>query len=76
MNRGLPAVTPRKLIAALQRAGFAVDRTSGSHYLLRHAADPTRSVTVAYHASDIKAKTLRAILRQAGLTVDELTDLL
>ncbi len=76
MSRGLPAVTPRKLIAALQRAGFAIDRTSGSHYLMRHAADPARSVTVAYHTADIKPKTVRAILRQAGLTAEELVDLL
>ncbi len=52
MSRGLPAVTPRKLIAALQRAGLAGDRTSGSHYSLRHAGDPTRSVTSRPTTSD------------------------
>jgi len=76
MSGGLPAVTPRKLIAALERAGFVIERTSGSHYLLRHASDPTRSVTVVYHAADLKPKTLRATLRQAGLSVEELSELL
>jgi predicted RNA binding protein YcfA (HicA-like mRNA interferase family) len=76
MSGGLPVVTPRKLIAALERAGFVITRTSGSHYLLKHLSDPTRSVTVAYHASSLKPKTLRSVLRQAGLTVSELIDLL
>jgi predicted RNA binding protein YcfA (HicA-like mRNA interferase family) len=68
MSGGLPVTTPRKLIAALERAGFVIARTSGSHYLLKHPADPTCRVTVAYHPGSIKPKTLRAILRQAGLT--------
>jgi predicted RNA binding protein YcfA (HicA-like mRNA interferase family) len=76
MSGGLPAVTPRKLIAALERAGFVIERTSGSHYLLRHTSDPARSVTVAYHATDLKPKTLRAALRQAELSVEELIELL
>ena len=32
------------------------------------SSDPARSVTVAYHAGSLKPKTLRAVLRQAGLT--------
>jgi predicted RNA binding protein YcfA (HicA-like mRNA interferase family) len=76
MSGGLPVLTPRKLIAALERAGFFIERTSGSHYLLKHPADPNRSVTVAYHSADIKQKTLRSILRQAGLTAEQLGDLL
>jgi len=76
MTGGLPVVTPRKLIAALERAGFAIARTSGSHYLLKHPSDPTRSVTVAYHTGSLKPKTLRSVLRQARLTAEELIDLL
>jgi predicted RNA binding protein YcfA (HicA-like mRNA interferase family) len=76
MTGGLPVVTPRKLIRALERAGFYIDRTSGSHYLLRHPSDPMRRVTVAYHASEIKPKTLGSILRQARLTAKQLAELL
>ena len=76
MSGGLPVTTPRKLIAALERAGFVIARTSGSHYLLKHPADPTRRVTVAYHSGAVKPKTLQAVLRQARLTAEELIDLL
>ena len=76
MSRGLPVTTPRKLIAALERAGFVIARTSGSHYLLKHPDAPLRSVTVAYNTGTIKPKTLRSILRQADMTADELIDLL
>lgn len=38
--------------------------------------DPGRWVIVAYHNRDINPKTLRSIIRQAGLTIDEFIDLL
>ena len=77
MNPGLPAVNGRRVIRALQRAGFVVDRIAGSHHLLVHQDDPRLLVTVPMHAGrDIKAGTLRGIIRQAGLTVEEFRDLL
>lgn len=72
----LPVITPRQLIRALEKGGFFVHRTSGSHYLLRHHSDPKRQATVAYHAASMKPGTLRSILRQAGITADELIRLL
>jgi predicted RNA binding protein YcfA (HicA-like mRNA interferase family) len=42
-----------------------------------HTDDPTRNVTIPIHAGrDIKTGTLRAIVRQAGLTVEEFVALL
>ena len=73
---GLPVVRPRQLIRALERAGFFVHHIRGSHYYLRHPERPGVLVTVPYHGRDLKRGTLRAILRQAGLTPDELRDLL
>ena len=72
----LPAVKPRELIRALERAGFFVHHVTGSHYYLKRPDDPTLRVTVAYHNKDLKRGTLRAILREAGLTADELLRLL
>jgi predicted RNA binding protein YcfA (HicA-like mRNA interferase family) len=40
--RALPALSDRTVIAALERAGFEVVRTKGSHRFLRHRDDPTR----------------------------------
>lgn len=77
MNSGLPAVNGRRVLRALQRAGFAVDRVAGSHHLLVHKDDPRLIVTVPIHgARDLKPGTLRGIIRQAGLSVEEFRDLL
>jgi predicted RNA binding protein YcfA (HicA-like mRNA interferase family) len=74
--RALPAVSGRTVIAALERAGFEVIRTKGSHHLLRHRADPSRQTIVPAHRRDLPPGTLRAILRQANLAIAEFLDLL
>ncbi len=74
--RRLPALKPREVIRALERAGFFVDHVTGSHYRLKHRHDPRRFTVVPYHAKDLKRPLLRAIIKQAGLTVDEFLDLL
>ncbi len=71
----LPVLSGRELIRALERSGYEVDRQKGSHIVLRHADPPHRRLTVPDH-KEIKKGTLRAILRQAGLTPDELALLL
>jgi len=77
MNQRLPSLKVREVIRTLERAGFVVSRTSGSHCRLVHAIDPTRKVTVPPHSgTDLKRGTLRAIITQAGLTVEEFIELL
>jgi predicted RNA binding protein YcfA (HicA-like mRNA interferase family) len=73
---GLPVVRPRQLIRALERAGFFVHHIRGSHHYLRHPDRPGILITVPVHTRDLKRGTLRAILRQAGLTPDDLRSLL
>ena len=73
---GLPVVTPRQLIRVLERAGFSVHHVRGSHHYLRHPDKPGVLVTIPYHGRDLKRGTLRSILRQAGISVSELADLL
>jgi predicted RNA binding protein YcfA (HicA-like mRNA interferase family) len=68
----LPAVDGRRVVRALRNAGFMVDRIVGSHHVLVHPGDPARTVTVPVHSGrDLKPGTLRAIIRQAGFTVEE-----
>jgi predicted RNA binding protein YcfA (HicA-like mRNA interferase family) len=76
MNQRLPALTARDVIRALQRAGFRESRTSGSHCRLVHTRDPARKVTLAIHSGDLKRGTLRGIIAQAGLSVEEFLELL
>ena len=69
----LPQVSGPRLVRALERAGFLQLRQAGSHVTLRHSVDLTRRTTVPVHGSKaVRPGTLRAILRGAGLTVDEL----
>jgi predicted RNA binding protein YcfA (HicA-like mRNA interferase family) len=49
---------------------------SGSHHVLKHPDRPALRVVVPCHVGDIKRGTLRNILRQANLTVDDLIALL
>jgi predicted RNA binding protein YcfA (HicA-like mRNA interferase family) len=73
----LPVVNGRRVIGALTRAGFRVDRIVGSHHVLIFSGDRSRTVTVPVHSGrDLKPGTLRSIVRQAGLTVEEFAALL
>lgn len=73
----LPAVDGNRVVRALSRAGFVVDRVVGSHHVMVRPGQPARTVTVPVHAGrDLRPGTLRAIVRQAGLTVEEFCALL
>jgi predicted RNA binding protein YcfA (HicA-like mRNA interferase family) len=75
--RRLPALDGRSAVRALEKTGFTVVRTSGSHVRLVHSADASRQTTVPVHkGKDLPRGTLRDIIEQAGLTVDEFLDLL
>jgi predicted RNA binding protein YcfA (HicA-like mRNA interferase family) len=70
----LPRISGRQCIAARGRAGFEVRRQRGSHIVLRRR-DPFAQVVVPDH-SELDRGTLRAILRQADLSVEHLLELL
>jgi len=66
----LPTLSARKIIQALERAGFVDDGQKGSHYFLRH---PVKRVTTAVpiHGKDVKRSLMKLILKQAAMTEDE-----
>jgi predicted RNA binding protein YcfA (HicA-like mRNA interferase family) len=71
MPKELPALRPQAVVRILERAGFVKWRQKGSHLTLYRASD-RRALTVPVHFSKTVPKgTLRAIIRQAGLTVEE-----
>jgi predicted RNA binding protein YcfA (HicA-like mRNA interferase family) len=70
----LPQISGMECVKALQRAGYEVRRQKGSHIILTRQ-DPYRLVSVPNHKT-LKSGTLRAIISQAGLTVEEFLDLL
>ncbi len=70
----LPQVSGAEIVRALQKLGFTVRRRHGSHIILRRD-DPFAQTVVPDHRQ-IDRGTLRAILRQTGVTTDELIKLL
>ena len=75
MSPHLPVVSGRKLVKALSKVGYLEDHQTGSHIILRHELPPHRRITIPNHA-EIARGTLRGILRETGLTVGELRELL
>ncbi|MFN0148638.1 MAG: type II toxin-antitoxin system HicA family toxin [Dehalococcoidia bacterium] len=71
----VPVVRPVQVVRGLERAGFVVSRQSGSHQFLVHR-DSGRRTTVAIHNRDMSPPMLRAVLKQAGLSVNEFLTLL
>lgn len=65
----LPRLSGREVVKALMRVGYEQDRQRGSHIILRQIASPHRRIVVPDH-DEVAKGTLRAIIRQAGLTVD------
>jgi predicted RNA binding protein YcfA (HicA-like mRNA interferase family) len=66
----LPRISGREVVKALSKAGYGFDHQRGSHIVLRHTDPPHRRLTIPDH-DEVAKGTLRAIIRQAGLTVDE-----
>lgn len=70
----MPVVSGHEAVKALQRLGFTALRTKGSHVFLARD-DPFVGVTVPLHR-DLDRGTLRAIIRSAGLTIEQFTEAL
>ena len=69
MSGKLPRISGRLCIKTLEKAGFYFKRQESSHIVLRRD-DPFGQTVVPDH-KELDRGTLRAIIRQAGLSVDE-----
>jgi predicted RNA binding protein YcfA (HicA-like mRNA interferase family) len=72
--RKLPPISGRECVKALNKANFYRKRQQGSHIILRRD-EPFAQVVVPDH-KELDRGTLRAIIRQSGLTLDEFVNLL
>jgi len=68
----LPALTGQQVLTILQRRGFVAVRQSGSHVVLKHP-DGRRTTVPIHPGRDLGRGLLRQIMRDANLTVDDLT---
>ncbi|HAG51413.1 MAG TPA: hypothetical protein DHU69_10035 [Deltaproteobacteria bacterium] len=67
MNK-LPRISGRECVKVLNKERFYFKRQEGSHIILRRD-NPFAQVVVPDH-KELDRGTLRAIIRQAGLTVE------
>ena len=70
----LPRAKGREIVRALERRGFVVDRTRGSHVFLKHPDG--RATAVPVHSGETLGPACCVPLRDVEMSVDELIDLL
>jgi predicted RNA binding protein YcfA (HicA-like mRNA interferase family) len=70
----LPVISGAVCIKVLGKIGFVVDRQRGSHVILVRE-DPRTTICVPDYP-ELDRGTLRAIIRQVDLSVNEFVDLL
>jgi predicted RNA binding protein YcfA (HicA-like mRNA interferase family) len=71
----LPAVRPKDLARVARKLGFVLDRQKGSHAVYLRAAD-RRRVVIPMHNRDLKPGTLHGLVRDLGISAEELVGLL
>lgn len=77
MSPKMPHVTGKQIERAILHAGWSLHHSRGSHFYYRHPEHQGKQITIPIHAGEIvPQKTLRSILEQADLTLDEFTKLL
>jgi predicted RNA binding protein YcfA (HicA-like mRNA interferase family) len=68
----LPSLTVREVIRKLRKAGFVFDRQAkGSHEIWYNPKTRRRTTVPNHPGATIPKGTLRAIITQSGLTIDE-----
>jgi predicted RNA binding protein YcfA (HicA-like mRNA interferase family) len=61
----LPVISGSDAVKAFRKAGYEFDRQRGSHFIIRRSDH-----------NELAKGTLRALLREAGLTVEEFFEFL
>ncbi len=72
----LPSLTAREVVRALKRVGFIEDRQRGSHLVLIQPETKAMTVVPMHRGKTLKVPLLRAILRDARLSLQEFLELL
>jgi len=71
----LPIISGKAVVKALKKLRYELDHQTGSHMILRQQKEPFRRLTIPNH-KELSKGTLRAIIRQAGLTRKEFLQLI
>jgi len=76
MSPKLPVVTGKELARVVVKLGFGFRRQKGSHAIYVHPLNKTRVVIPMHAGAAIKPKTLRGIIQDLKVTVEEFAALL
>ena len=71
----LPVLTARELISILTRLGFERSHQRGSHLTLQRATDHRRATVPVHAGRTLKKGLLKGLLKDIGLSVEELNRL-
>jgi len=71
----LPRLTAREICSVLEKLGFSIARQSGSHIIYKNSEG--RRATVPFHGTKtLHPKILKSILKDTGLSIEDLEKLL
>ena len=71
-----PRISGKVAVQLLEKQGYVLIRIRGSHYYLRKSGSTALVVIPVHGNRDLPAGTLRAIIRQAGMTVEQFAALI
>lgn len=74
MTPKFPTATPKDVVRVALRLGFVFRRQRGSHAIYVRASDQAR-VVIPMHRGELKMKTLRGIIQDLKISVEEFTNL-
>lgn len=69
-----PSISPRRLIRILEKLGFVHVHGDGSHLIFAHADG--RKTVVSMHGKDVPLGTMRGIIKDLHMTVEDFRKLL
>lgn len=75
MSDRLPTLRPEQVIHKLRRAGFVFDRQAKGSHEIWYNPQTHRRVVVPNHPRDLPRGTMRKIIQQSGLMVEEFNEL-
>ncbi|MFQ5987643.1 MAG: type II toxin-antitoxin system HicA family toxin [Dehalococcoidia bacterium] len=72
----LPVIKPREAIKAFQKAGWYIDHQTGSHVIMCHQDNRPTTLSIPRHQRDMSKGLLSGLIKDAGLTYEQFTELL
>ena len=70
----MPRISSREAVRALERLGFEQIRQTGSHVVMKRVTEEGKIGCVVPMHRELKIGTLKGILKQAQITVEEFTE--